>query len=67
VISRKLEQGVRAQRIYEDLAAPERGYPGSDHSVRRLANKLLSIACEPAKGRAALDSRRAASRRFTII
>ena len=38
-IVQKLEQGLDAQRIYQDLRT-DHGYAGSYHSVRRLARKL---------------------------
>jgi hypothetical protein len=40
VIVQKLDQGLCAQRIYQDLGSPEHGYAGSFHSVRRLIQKL---------------------------
>ena len=40
VILEKLQQGLEAQRIYQDLTAPEYGYRGTYYSVRRLAAKL---------------------------
>jgi transposase len=40
VILQKLDQGLCAQRIYQDLGSPEHGYAGSYHSVRRLIQKL---------------------------
>jgi transposase len=46
VIVQKLEQGLHAQRIYQDLRSPEHGYTGSYHSVRRLVQKL-SAAHDP--------------------
>jgi transposase len=39
VILQKLDQGLGAQRIYQDLNS-EHGYRGSYHSVRRLVQKL---------------------------
>ena len=39
-ILQKLDQGLCAQRIYQDLGSPEHGYAGSYHSVRRLVQKL---------------------------
>jgi len=42
VILQKLEQGLCAQRIYQDLQDPEHGYAGSYHSVRRLVQKLTA-------------------------
>ena len=57
VIRQKLESGLSAQRIYQDLSDPEseHGYAGSYYSVRRLAEKLTErlerpfrrIECEP--------------------
>jgi transposase len=40
VIWEKLQQGLEAQRIYQDLTAPEYGYRGTYYSVRRLAARL---------------------------
>ena len=40
VILEKLQQGLEAQRIYQDLTTPEYGYRGTYYSVRRLAAKL---------------------------
>jgi transposase len=40
VIVQKLNQGLAAQRIYQDLSSPEHGYQGSYYSVRRLVTKL---------------------------
>jgi len=40
VIVTKLQQGLQAQRIYQDLTAPEHGYSGSYYSVRRLVQRL---------------------------
>jgi transposase len=40
VIVQKLKEGLDAQRIYQDLQAPEHGYGGSYYSVRRLVKKL---------------------------
>jgi transposase len=42
VIVAKLQQGLQAQRIYQDLTAPEHGYSGSYYSVRRLVQKLTA-------------------------
>ncbi len=44
VILAKLEAGLCAQRIYQDLRDPGQGYGygGSYHSVRRLVGKLLA-------------------------
>lgn len=55
VITAKLDQGLRAQRIYQDLVS-EHGYSGSYYSVRRLIRKLGAgtpvpfrrMECEPA-------------------
>jgi transposase len=54
VILRKLEMGLTAQRIYQDLCS-DHGYPGSYWSVRRLVKKLTTalpapfrrMECEP--------------------
>src|SRR5262249_17335469 len=51
----KLDQGLRAQRIYQDLVS-DHGYTGSYYSVRRLIRKLGAgtptpfrrMECEPA-------------------
>ena len=42
VILQKLDQGLHAQRIYQDLADPKQGYgyDGSYYSIRRLVAKL---------------------------
>ena len=40
VIERKLEQGLTAQRIYQDLV-DEQGYGGSYYSVRRFVARLV--------------------------
>ncbi len=40
VIVEKLKAGLDAQRIYQDLTAPEYGYQGTYYSVRRLVAKL---------------------------
>jgi len=40
VIVQKLDQGLCAQRIYQDIGSPEHGYTGSYHSIRRLVQKL---------------------------
>lgn len=42
VIVQKLEQGLDAQRIYQDLASDEHGYSGSYYSVRRLIARLTA-------------------------
>jgi transposase len=55
VIDQKLDQGLTAQRIYQDLTR-EHGYDGSYYSVRRLIRKLTAatpvpfrrMECEPA-------------------
>lgn len=57
VIGQKLQQGLSAQRIFQDLSDPDQGhgYAGSYHSVRRLIQKLLArrdlpvrrMECEP--------------------
>jgi len=55
VISDKLESGLTAQRIYQDLVS-DHGYGGSYYSVRRLIRKLSGatpipfrrMECEPA-------------------
>ncbi len=39
VIAAKVEQGLSAQRIYQDLVT-DHGFAGSSHSVRRLVRKL---------------------------
>ena len=54
VIVQKLEMGLTAQRIYQDLCS-DHGYPGSYWSVRRLVKKLTAtlpapfrrMECEP--------------------
>ena len=43
VIIEKLQQGLDAQRIYQDLTGPEHGYRGSYYSVRRLAARLALV------------------------
>jgi transposase len=40
VIIQKLDQGLCARRIYQDLCSPDHGYSGSYYSVRRLVTKL---------------------------
>lgn len=45
VIVQKLNQGLAAQRIYQDLTSPDHGYQGSYYSVRRLVTKLTG-GCE---------------------
>jgi transposase len=55
VIAAKLEAGLTAQRIYQDLQGDDHGYTGSYYSVRRLVRKLSSampapfrrMECEP--------------------
>ena len=42
VISQKLDEGLSAQRIFQDLSTPEHGYSGSYYSVRRLVKKLAA-------------------------
>jgi transposase len=42
VISQKVDEGLSAQRIYQDLSTPEHGYSGSYYSVRRLVRKLAA-------------------------
>jgi transposase len=67
VIVQKLDQGLTAQRIYQDLAS-EHGYTGSYYSVRRLIKKLTGVTpppfrrmeCEPA-AEAQVDFGRGAS------
>jgi len=45
-IAQKLQEGLSAQRIYQDLVA-EKGFDGSYESVKRFARKLL--AAQPAR------------------
>jgi transposase len=45
-IAAKLEQGLSAQRIYQDLAS-EQGYAGSYYSICRLVRKLSSTCPLP--------------------
>ena len=49
VIQEKLQQGLQAQRIYQDLTAPEHGYGGSYYSVRRLVKKLTAWTEPPVR------------------
>ena len=42
VIAQKVDQGLSAQRIFQDLSTPEHGYSGSYYSVRRLVRKLAA-------------------------
>ena len=49
VILQKLEQGLDAQRIYQDLTAAEHGYQGTYYSVRRLAAKLSQYTKLPVR------------------
>jgi transposase len=42
IIARKVDEGLSAQRIFQDLSAPEHGYRGSYYSVRRLVRKLAA-------------------------
>jgi len=46
VIVQKLEMGLTAQRIYQDLCG-DHGYAGSYYSVRRLVKKLTAITSAP--------------------
>src|SRR5205814_4686471 len=46
VIVQKLEAGLTARRIYQDLCS-DHGYPGSYYSVRRLVKKLSAAAPAP--------------------
>lgn len=46
VIVQKLEMGLTAQRIYQDLCG-DHGYAGSYYSVRRLIKKLTAITSAP--------------------
>jgi len=46
VILQKLEMGLTAQRIYQDLCS-DHGYPGSYWSVRRLVKKLTAALSAP--------------------
>lgn len=49
VILQKLQQGLDARRIYQDLATPEHGYAGSYYSVRRLVGKLTAAVDPPVR------------------
>jgi transposase len=40
VITQKVDEGLSAQRIFQDLSTPEHSYIGSYYSVRRLVRKL---------------------------
>ena len=42
-----LEQGLSAQRIFQDLGTPQHGYSGSYYSVRRLVKKLGVVSQPP--------------------
>jgi transposase len=46
VILQKLETGLTAQRIYQDLCT-DHGYVGSYYSVRRLIKKLMAVLPAP--------------------
>jgi transposase len=46
VILQKLEAGLTARRIYQDLCS-DHGYPGSYYSVRRLIKKLTAATPAP--------------------
>jgi transposase len=48
VVIDKLDQGLTAQRIYQDLAS-DHGYAGSYYSVRRLIRKLGSATATPCR------------------
>ena len=41
-IARKVDEGLSAQRIFQDLCTPEHGYGGSYYSIRRLVKKLAA-------------------------
>jgi transposase len=41
-ISQKVDEGLSAQRIFQDLSTPEHGYRGSYYSIRRLVRKLAA-------------------------
>jgi transposase len=47
VIAAKLEAGLSAQRIYQDLQGDDHGYSGSYYSVRRLVRKLSATTPAP--------------------
>jgi transposase len=49
IIEEKLQQGLQAQRIYQDLLASEHGYGGSYYSVRRLVKKLTAWTEPPVR------------------
>jgi transposase len=49
VIVQKLEQGLNARRIYQDLISPDHGYAGSYYSVRRLIRKLTAASPLPVR------------------
>ena len=69
VIVQKLEAGLTAQRIYQDLCG-DQGYTGSYYSVRRLIKKLAAtmpapfrrMECEAAEARWILAGARPSSR-----
>jgi transposase len=48
IIDEKLDQGLNATRICQDLR-DDHGYGGSYHSVRRLINKLTAVAGVPVR------------------
>jgi transposase len=48
VIEQKLQAGLTAQRIYQDLVA-DHGYSGSYYSVRRLVRKLSGVRQLPCR------------------
>ena len=41
-IARKVDEGLSAQRIFQDLSTPKHGYKGSYYSVRRLVRRLAA-------------------------
>jgi transposase len=45
----KLEAGLSAQRIFQDLSSDEHGYTGSYHSIRRLVGKLAGAQEPPVR------------------
>ncbi len=51
VILQKLDQGLSAQRIYQDLISPDAGlgYTGSYYSIRRLVQKLRAGSEPPVR------------------
>ena len=59
VILQKLEAGLTAQRIYQDLCS-DHGYAGSYYSVRRLVKKLTAVlpACRSGGWNASREPRR---------